>query len=468
MANSILDSELNIINIGSSSFTADYEKQGLNYDHIEWKVKADGNVEVMDAIKKIIANRFEIEKANQKALNNIKSSSAKLIGVAKALDVIPNMTSKTILHSGPSVLWENMAGPMKGAIIGALIYEGLAKNEQEAIELASSGDIIFDPCHEHNCVGPMAGIISPSMPVHVIYNEAFDSYAYATINEGLGKVLRYGANSQDVIERLKWIETSFAPVVNMALGIAKGIDIKAITTQALQMGDECHNRNKAATALFLREIVPAILKVEVAQDEKEKCIQFIIDNEHYFLNLSMPMCKVMLDTINGIDKCSILSVMARNGVEFGIKVSGVKDKWFTGPANFVEGLYFTGYTQDDAALDIGDSAITETFGIGGFCMGASPAIVKFVGGSLEDALEYTSSMYNITSTENIQYMLPAIDFRGIPQGIDIIKVIDNDLLPVINTGIAHKEAGVGQIGAGVVRPPKEVFIDAIIEFAKTL
>ncbi len=345
---------------------------------------------------------------------------------------------------------------------------GLATTEKEAIELASSGEINFSPCHEHSAVGPMAGIVSASMPVHVVYNREFDLYAYSTINEGLGKVLRYGANSDEVIGRLKWIENTFAPVLNQALEVGTSVDIKNIIIQSLQMGDECHNRNKASTALFIREVIPSILKTNYNLNVIDEVINFMIENEHYFLNLSMASCKVMLDTINNVKHSSICSIMSRNGIEFGVKVSGLGNKWFSDTAEFVEGLYFPGYSKNDAARDIGDSAITETFGIGGFCMGASPAIVKFVGGDVSQAMQYTHDMYYISATENSQFMLPAIDFRGIPQGIDIIKVVETGVTPVINTGIAHKEAGVGQIGAGVVHPPRKIFYDAIVEFAKTL
>jgi hypothetical protein len=314
----------------------------------------------------------------------------------------------------------------------------------------------------------MAGIISPSMPVHVIENRTHGNRAYCTVNEGLGKVLRFGANSKEVLDRLKWIETTFAPALKKALALSDGIDLKSITSQALHMGDECHNRNKASTSLFYREIIDYFLQTDLTQGELRDVVGFIKNNEHYFLNLSMPASKSALDAAHGIPYSTVVTTMARNGVEFGIRVSGLGEKeWFTAPANFVKGLFFPGYTEDDAAPDLGDSTITETMGIGGFAMGGSPAIVQFVGGDVEDAISYSEQMYEITVGENTNYSIPTLNFRGGAFGIDIRKVIETNILPVINTGMAHKEAGVGQVGAGIVHPPKACFEQALLRFKET-
>ena len=314
----------------------------------------------------------------------------------------------------------------------------------------------------------MAGIVSPSMPVHVVYNKTYGNYGYCTINEGLGKVLRYGAFNDEVIERLKWIEEEFAPTMKKALkSIDGGIDIKSIISQAVHMGDECHNRNKAATSLFFREITSYIIDTDVDIDIKKRVLNFIKMNEHYFLNLSMPSCKVATDAAHGVENSTVVTTMARNGVDFGIRVSGLgEDQWFTAPANMIKGLMFPGFKEEDANPDIGDSAITETMGIGGFAMGGSPAIVQFVGGTVEDAIGYSEKMYEITVGENTNYSIPTLDFRGSAIGIDIVKVIEKGILPIINTGMAHKVAGIGQVGAGLVSPPMECFKKAILEFNK--
>lgn len=411
---------------------------------------------------------MDINAANQKAVEKVLNAQPVLVDIGIAGEVIPGMTKKTILHAGPPITWEKMSGPMRGAVMGALIYEGLAGDIKEAEELAASGEITFDPCHHHNAVGPMAGIVSASMPVFIVQNKAEGNYAYCTLNEGLGKVLRYGAYGPEVIQRLKWMEKVLAPALKEALEIVGEINLKNLIAQAIQMGDECHNRNKAGTSLFMREIAPGLVQTKNSPETIAEIFKFISGNDHFFLNLSMPACKCTMDAAHGIENSTMVTAMARNGTEFGIRVSGLGDRWFTGPASVVDGLYFPGYSSKDANPDIGDSVISETAGIGGFAMAAAPAIVKFVGGTAKDAINYTLSMYEITIAENNAFGIPVLEFRGTPTGIDIRKVVETGILPAINTGIAHKEPGVGQVGAGLVKPPVNCFEDALVAFAEMM
>jgi len=371
-----------------------------------------------------------------------------------------------ILHAGPPVTWERMCGPMKGAVIGGMILEGLAKNRQDAEALAASGNVLFEPCHHHSSVGPMAGVATWSMPVWVMENRTFGNRAYCTLNEGLGKVLRYGAFSEEVIARLRWMAEDLAPALKKALVRHGPIDMKSMIAQALQMGDEGHNRNRAGTSLFIREIAPDLVMLDESREKIARILAFMHGNDHFFLNLSMPSCKCTVDAAAYVEGSSVVTTMARNGTEFGIRVSGLGDRWFTGPAGMVEGLYLPGFSARDAAPDIGDSVITETAGIGGFAMAAAPAIVKFVGGSARDAIRYTQQMYEITVAENDSYQIPTLDFRGTPTGIDLLKVVETGILPAINTGIAHKEPGIGMVGAGLVHPPENCFHDALEAFAE--
>ena len=409
-----------------------------------------------------------IEAANKKVMEIILNGQPTLLDIGIAEEVIPGMTKKTILHAGPPIKWEKMSGPLKGAVIGALIYEGLAVDEKEAAKLAASGEISYDPCHHHNTVGPMAGVVSPSMPVWILQNKTYGNYSYCTLNEGLGKVLRYGAYSDEVIKRLKWIENLLAPLLRQVLKLHGPIDLKTMITQALQMGDEGHNRNRAGTSLLIRELAPYIIQTKFSEKEKIEVLKFIDSNDHFFLNLTMPACKCTLDAAKGVEFSTIVTTMARNGTEFGIMVSGLGDRWFTGPAGIVDGLLFPGYTPEDANPDIGDSVIAETAGIGGFAMAAAPAIVQFVGGTAKDAVNFTLKMYEITAAENNIYKIPALDFRGTPTGIDIRKVVETGILPSINTGIAHKNPGIGQVGAGLVKPPMNCFEDALQAFVEDL
>ncbi|HWR37913.1 MAG TPA: DUF1116 domain-containing protein [Patescibacteria group bacterium] len=458
--------KLAIINMGTDTFRQDMLDQGADVVQMDWRPPAGGNVELMNALDRLEAEEAVIQAANARALAAILSAQPVLVDVDTALKVVPGMTPQTILHAGPPIAWERMAGPMKGAVIGALLYEGLAADEAAAIALAASGRIRFAPCHEHSAVGPMAGIVSASMPVQILENKTHGNRSYCTLNEGLGKVLRYGAYSAEVIDRLRWIEKELGPALQAAVRLSGGIDVRSLISQALHMGDECHNRNKAGTSLFIRAIAPWLLKAELPRDTQVRVLEFIHSNDHFFLNLSMPACKAALDAAHGVEGSTVVTTMCRNGVEFGIRVSGCSgNTWFTGPAQMVQGLLFPGFTREDANPDIGDSAITETCGIGGFAMGGAPAIVQFVGGSVEDAVRYSQTMHEITLTENSNYSNPNLNFRGAATGIDVRKVVRTGILPVINTGMAHKEAGIGQVGAGIVHPPRECFDQALLALA---
>ncbi len=449
---------IKVINVGLEGFAGDLEAQGVAVQQVAWKPPL---LVLPEAVAKINDNYdVLIDKANKEALQIINNGKPVLVGMRLALDTIPGMYKDLILHAGPPITWDKMCGPMRGAVIGALLYEGRAETPEEAETLAASGVIKYEPCHEHGAVGPMAGIISASMPVFVIKNETYGNLSYATQNEGLGKVLRYGAFSPEVIERLKWMDRVLYPVMSRAIKHLGQIDLQSLIAQALHMGDEVHNRNRAGTSLLIRQLAPALLKTMEKVEDTTAVLEFINGNDHFFLNLSMPACKCVLDAARNIPNSSIAVVMARNGTEFGVQLSGTGNKWFTGAALVPDALYFPGYSKDDANPDIGDSAITETGGLGGFAIAAAPAIVQFVGGNASDALSYTESMYEICYGESVKYQIPALDFRGTPLGIDVVKVIENGVVPIIDTGVAHKNPGVGQVGAGVVKAPVEPFIKA--------
>ena len=410
---------------------------------------------------------MDIEAANKTAVERMMTARPILTGIATARDVIPGMHDHMLLHAGPPIEWERMSGPLRGAVIGALLFEGLVKDEAEARQLAASGDISYEPCHHHSTVGPMAGVTSPSMAVYVIENTEGDNLAYSNLNEGYGKVLRYGAFSEDVIAKLKWMNDSMAPLLAAALEGGEGIDIRALLAEALHMGDEGHNRNKAGSLLFLRHLAHRIVKVDADDAVKEEVLAFLGDNALSVLNPVMAACKAMADAGHGVEGSTMVTAMARNGTDFGIRLSGLGERWFTAPAEIPDGLYFPGFSSEDANADIGDSTITETAGIGGFAMASAPAIVSFVSGTPQDALNATLEMYEITIAEHTHFTIPPLDFRGTPTGIDIRKVVELGLTPRVNTGIAHKEPGVGQVGAGLVRPPMVIFEEALMAYAET-
>jgi len=409
---------------------------------------------------------MNIEQANTEATERMMEARPVLVGLGKAREVIPGLRENLLLHAGPPITWERASGPMRGAITGALIFEGKAKNEAEAQALVESGEIELEPCHHHGAAGPMAGLIAPSMSVYIIKNKTHGNRSFSGLNEGYGKVLRYGAYSEEVLAKLRWMEDVMAPVLADAVVASGGIDIRALLAEALHMGDEGHNRNKAGSILYTTKLAPFIAKAAPNPGVAADVLKFLGDNALSVLNPVMAACKAMADAAHGIEGSTIVTVMARNGTDFGIRVSGLGDRWFTAPVAVPKGLYFPGFTAEDASGDIGDSTITETAGIGGFAMAAAPAIVTFVSGTPKDAINATLEMYEITYTEHKYFTIPPLDFRGTPTGIDIRKVVEKGITPRVNTGIAHKDAGVGQVGAGLVRPPMAMFEEAVVAFAE--
>ncbi len=410
---------------------------------------------------------MDIDSANTIAINRLMEARPILKGVATARDVIPGMKDNLFLHAGPPIEWAWMSGPLRGAIIGAMLFEGIAKSEAEAISMVERGEVEFDSCHHHGAVGPMAGVTSASMKVYVVENAEHGNKSFSNLNEGYGKVLRYGAYSEDVLKKLHWMNNVLGVALADALASSSGIDMRALIAEALHMGDEGHNRNKAGSLLYLKLISPLIAKVVKDNAVESEILQFLGDNALSVLNPVMAACKAMTDAAHGVEGSTIVTTMARNGTDFGIRVSGLGEKqWFTAPAEIPVGLFFSGFTQDDANPDIGDSAITETAGVGGFAMATAPAIVTFVGGTPKDAINATLEMYEITFAESKYFTMPVLDFRGTPTGIDLRKVVELGITPRINTGIAHKNAGVGQVGAGLVRPPLKIFEDALVAFAE--
>lgn len=465
MNHDLFTQDLQVINVGLASFAESIRQAGGQALHLDWRPPAEGDRQVGMQLARLVQHPA-VEAANQEAYQRFLAAQPVLVGLGRAAEVIGGFGSRLLLHAGPPVTWERMCGPMQGAVVGAILLEGWAADPQEAWQLAAAGGVSFAPCHHLAAVGPMAGVISPSMPVWIVKERESGREAYSNLNEGLGKVLRFGANEPAVIERLRWLGRVLAPAVDAAVRRLGGLPLRPLIAQALHMGDECHNRNAAASGLLFKKLAPALVQSGLQGGDLGAVMEFIAANDHFFLNISMAACKAMLDAAHGLPGSSLVTAMARNGVEFGIRLSGTGDQWFCAPAPMVEGLFFPGYSAADAAPDLGDSSITETAGIGGFAMGAAPAIVQFVGGTPQDAVAYTREMAHITLGSNEGFTLPALNFSGAPAGIDARKVVDTGIAPVINTGIAHKEAGVGQVGAGITRAPLACFTQAVQRLAE--
>jgi hypothetical protein len=414
------------------------------------------------ALADLEADADEIARANDEAVSRMQEARPLVVGIGTAGEDLPDMSKRTFLHAGPPLDWADMSGPMRGAIIGAVLLEGLASDPDDAVRKAEAGEFEFGPGHERGALGPMVGVISHSMPVWIVENEARGNRAYCNLSEGYGEVLRFGAYSETVVERLRWMSAVLAPVLRSVLELLPApLDIRAITADAVQMGDEVHNRNRAGTSLVVRALAPIFPQVDAPSSDVAEVAQFVAVNDYFYLNLSMASGKASADAAAGIEHSTIVTAMARNGTEFGLRVSGTEDRWFTAPAGQILGLYRPGYGSDDANPDVGDSTITETIGLGGFIMAASPAITHFAGISAEEALRATLDMYEITWAESVNYRIPALGYRGSPLGIDCRKVVEKGIVPIVNTGIAHREPGVGVIGGGIVRVPIQPFTDAL-------
>jgi hypothetical protein len=456
---SMLDGEPRVISAGAAVLAEALDQQAVPRLGVDWRPPLPGTSE---ALLKVLADPRR-ERANELAVGRLLSARPQLVGVRPAGEVL-DLTPSTFFHAGPPIDWERASGPMRGALIGAAIFEGLAADAEEAERLLVSGSVMLDSCHHHRTVGPMAGVVSPSMWMFEVLDVEHGGTAYCSLNEGLGKVLRYGAYGPEVVERLRWMGDVLGPVLAGALALSGPIDLRSLIAQALQMGDELHNRNRAATSLLVREIAPAI--VEASPEHAAAVLRFINGNDHFFLNAGMAAGKVSADAARDVPGSSLVVAMARNGTDFGIQVSGLGNRWFTGPAGVPDGLYLGAYGPDDANPDIGDSTITETSGLGGFAMAAAPAIVRFVGGDVSDAIAATRSMYEITLAEHPAYQIPGLGFRGTPTGIDVALIARTGQLPIVNTGIAGRVAGTGQVGAGLVSPPAEAFTAALAALAE--
>ena len=450
-----------VVTSGIDLLAAAVEDQAVEVTRVDWRPPMPGTA----ADLATVATDPLRPDANRRALEAFLGVTARLVDVAPAAEVL-GLEPGRFLHAGPPITWERASGPLRGGLMAAAAFEGLVDDPEDAPARFERGDFSLDPCHHHAAVGPMAGVVSPSMWMFVLEDAASGRRTFCSLNEGLGKVLRYGAYDDTVLTRLRWMRDVLGPTLQRAVRDTGSVDVTGILTQMLQMGDEAHNRNRAGTLMLLRDLSPALATGGSDPRDLAEVFRFVGGNDHFFLNLAMPACKLALDAARDIPGSTMVVAMARNGTDFGIQVSGTGDEWFTGPAQVPQGLFLGDYGPDDANPDIGDSAITETAGIGGFAMATAPAIVRLVGGSVPDALAATRRMHEICLGENPRWSVPVLEFQGVPSGIDVTRVCRTGILPQINTGMAGRVAGTGQVGAGLVNPPAEVFPAALARLAE--
>ena len=476
----LLHDKLAVVNVGLEMFAQTAAAAGVPAMQVDWRPAGDGDAALAWTLAQLVGDNDDpdapgsiIDRANAASVKRMLEAQPVLIDVALRADAVwPALWAdgrKTLTHAGAPIAWPDMCDPMKGTMIGAMLYENWAGTAEEARARLASGEVGFVPNHDLGAVGPMSGAISPSMPLFVVRNTVHGNMAYTNFSEGIGRVLRFGAYDADAIDRLKWIAAVLAPAIKTALAeIPGGVNLKSIQSQALLMGDEVHSRNAAATALFHMAIGGALAGSGLDRATARAALDFIAATGQFFLNLSMVASKAIMDAAHGIAGASVVTAIARNGVTTAIRVGGLGARWFEAPSDTPLGLYFPGFRQEDANADLGDSAICETAGYGGQALAASPALVQLVGGSVAQAIAYSREMYDITCTRNPVMCLPNLDFAGAPAGIDVRKVVDTGIRPVVTTGIAHKQAGIGQIGAGIVRVPMACFTQATLALAQSL
>jgi hypothetical protein len=474
---SLLAGTPGVINVGLRGFAAELAARGVPVAHVDWRPprRADpaGRIRAGELLAWLGRHEARIARANAEGLRRMLGAKPVLVDVQPAGKVISGLGNRVLLHAGPPIGWRRMCGPMRGAVAGAIVFEGWAPDLKRAAQLAAGGGIRFQPNHRHGAVGPMTGITTRSMPVMVVENRGeginAGNRSYCTINEGLGKVMRFGANDAEVLARLAWLREDFGPLLGSALRAAGGLELVPLVARGLAMGDEMHQRNVACSALVLRALAPHFARVAGDAGTLARSLAFIAGNEQFFLNIGMAMGKAIMDPVRSIEACSLVTAMSRNGTDFGVRLSATGDAWFTAPVEMPQGLYFPGYGARDANPDMGDSTILETIGLGAFAMASAPAVMGFVGaGRASDALAFTRAMGELTAGKNPKWTIPALDFEGVPAGIDARKVAATGLQPAINTGIAHRKPGVGQVGAGVARAPLACFDQALAAFARSL
>jgi len=453
------------VSLGLGLFAEDLKRLGVPVVHLDWRPPAATNPALVSTLDRLEDRRDVIDQANADAFERLVNGEPVLLDCRPAWEAL-DLPPRTVLHAGPPIAWARMCEPMRAAIVCAVRYENWAANDDAAAGLVVSGQVRLEPCHHWKAVGPMTGLITSSMPVFVVENRTHGNRAHVTINEGLGKVLRFGANDASVVARLTWLAQEAGPLLGAALRASGGIALRPLMAQALRMGDEMHQRNVAASALLARALMPHVARAADRHHAAARLAEFIAGNDQFFLNVAMAAGKALADPAAGVPHSTLVTVMARNGTDFGIRVSALGDRWFTAPVNTPVGLYFPGFSGDDANPDMGDSAIVETIGLGGGAMAASPSVARFVGaGGMREAMAATGEIEEICVGEHPHFRIPTLDERGAPAGIDVRRVVELGVTPLINTGIAGRKAGTGQIGAGVVRAPLACFEQALLALA---
>jgi hypothetical protein len=453
------------VNVGLAAFGEAVRAQGAEAVDVDWRPPADGDPDAVALLVRLFgAHRDRIDAANRTAVERFEAAQPRAVTVARAGDVVPVLTGRTLLHSGPPIAWERVCDPQRRAIEAACLFEGWAGDRAGARRLLEAGDVDLQPGNDHRHVGPMTGICSPSMPVWVVQDDAAGVQAFSTLNEGPGNTLWFGVGDDESVERLRFFRDTAAPLLARLLEREGPIDVFGLAAQGLQMGDELHMRSQATGNLLVRKLVAGFAALG-----GEDVARFVAGNHHFFLNLTMAAARCASLAAADVEASSVVTLISRNGTDMAIQVAGMPGRWFTAPAAPVQdALLREGFTAADAALDIGDSAVIECIGLGGMAVAAAPAVAAFFGGDASEAARRTEEMGAICVARSQRFRVPGLDFAGTPVGIDARRVVELDLAPQITTGVLHAHTGAGQIGAGIAHQPVEPFRAAAAALAEAL
>jgi hypothetical protein len=460
------------VNVGLASFGAALRDQGAAVLDVAWRPPANGDPQAIALLERLWGRHGElVDRANAEVVARIEAAQPLAVTVAPAGEAIEGLDGSMLLHSGPPIAWEQVCDPQRRALAAACVFEGWAQDRHEAAALLDAGDVALASGNEHGHVGPMTGVCSPSMPVWVVEGEGAGVRAFSTLNEGPGNTLWFGVGDDESVQRLRFLRDVAGPLLARLLEREGPVDVFAIAAQGLQMGDELHMRSQAAGNLLLRDLAGgfAALGGKDAPPGAEEVARFIAGNHHFFLTLTMAAAKCASLAAEGVRGSTIVNVISRNGTSVGIRVAGLPGHWFEAPAAPVQdALLRDGFTDRDAARDIGDSAVIECVGLGGMALAASPAVAAFVGGGAADAVARTRLMGEICAARSARFTIPSLDFAGVPLGIDARLVVELGVTPQITTGVLHASSGAGQIGAGVAHQPLAPFADALAALASDL
>lgn len=464
----LLPKSVSVVNIGLPLFEDAVRGQGAPASGVDWRIPGGGVEEVVAALTRLLGPKSAlIDKANAEVVSRLNSGVPMLKAVDRAGAVIPGMGDRTVLHCGPAIAWGDMCDPLQRSINAAVVAEGWAKDTASAARLVAAGEVNLRPANEHATVVPMATSIGPSAPVYVVENAIGGSVAFSSVNQGSGAVQWFGVDSDAAIERLRFVRDSVAPVLAGAIAGKGPIDVLALASQGVPMGDDVHMRVQATTNLFLRDLLPFLVRSPHAA--APEVATFLSGNHLMFLNVAMAAAKSLVDSAMSVEHASIVTTMARNGVTYGIRLPGAAGKWFiTQSPPIQNALYYPGYGPETSAPDIGDSAVLELIGLGGAAAANSPAVAGFLGGRMSDAIAATRSMQRICFGQSTKFRLPILDNVGTPVGVDVRRVVELSITPAVNTGIIHATAGTGQVGAGVAWAPLQCFTDAMLDLDRRI